>query len=550
MKSIPAWLIAVVAVCVTSECVAQSDTLEPIHTSKMRFRIPYRFDAQEMQSLGAKEIRLYLSTNQGERWQHVQTVAPRAGKFDFQAGSQGELWFAVRTLDARNQLHPATQMTPSLKVMVDTQKPTFSLSVSQVEPGRVQLSWTADDVNLDVSKLNLEFLQEGMSTWEEVSIVAQPRGSTSWSVPEGGVVAVRGSVADFAGNVVRAKHQTEIVGAPAGFRPASSRPGLDQSVPDFSQPIANGSMNNQVSQNQPGSTLGESIYPDFTNDVNEAPEVKPNSPNMVNPFAPNLAQNQANTNTQTKQSNGFNGQFVSSSSNNRPDIVKPLISPAKSYEPETASQPNRMVRVVKSLRFNIGYKVDDVGPSGIGGVDLYITTNDGQKWYRYGNDADRRSPFQVNVPSDGEYGFSIRVRSGVGLSAAPPRLGEPPAMKVIVDRTAPQIKLLPVEQGEASGSNTINIRWNVADAHLAENPISLAYSATPNGPWEPVAGRQPNTGSYAWTVGAGVPNQVYLRLTARDQAGNASQSILSEPVIVDLSRPSARIVDVELMAPQ
>ncbi|HID23510.1 MAG TPA: hypothetical protein EYP14_14090, partial [Planctomycetaceae bacterium] len=77
---------------------------QPILTNKTRFRIPYRFDVRELQRLGAKEIRLFVSTDSGGRWQQVQSVPPETGHFVFEATQDGEYWFAVRTGDAQDRL--------------------------------------------------------------------------------------------------------------------------------------------------------------------------------------------------------------------------------------------------------------------------------------------------------------------------------------------------------------------------------------------------------------------------------------------------------------
>jgi len=50
-----------------------------------------------------------------------------------------------------------------------------------------------------------------------------------------------------------------------------------------------------------------------------------------------------------------------------------------------------------------------------------------------------------------------------------------------------------------------------------------------------------------WNVGSGLPPRIYIRLTARDAAGNTTSVETRKPVLVDLSRPSARIVNIELI---
>jgi hypothetical protein len=202
-------------------------------------------------------------------------------------------------------------------------------------------------------------------------------------------------------------------------------------------------------------------------------------------------------------------------------------------------------RIVNSRSFEIDYEVADVGPSGLSAVEFYITTDDGTRWWRYGNDEDRQSPFPVTVPREGVYGFAMRARSGVGLADDPPQPGERPSIVINVDRTAPQVTLLPVQQGTGRASNRVLIRWSVDDANPAEKPVALSYAEDPNGPWEPISGWTEDAGEYSWTVGPGVPARFHIRLTARDAAGNVTRAETDRPVIVDLMRPSARIVDVQ-----
>jgi len=177
-----------------------------------------------------------------------------------------------------------------------------------------------------------------------------------------------------------------------------------------------------------------------------------------------------------------------------------------------------------------------------------VTQDNGTKWRKYGNDLDRKSPFQVEVPKDGVYGFALRVRSGVGLAADPPQPGEKPSIVISVDQSPPSVQLLPVQQGQGAALNQLQIHWKVTDDNPADKPIALYYAANQEGPWEPINGWQDNLGSYNWTVGAGVPTKLYIRVVARDAAGNVSRAETDRPIIVDLAKPSARIVDVETVA--
>jgi hypothetical protein len=203
------------------------------------------------------------------------------------------------------------------------------------------------------------------------------------------------------------------------------------------------------------------------------------------------------------------------------------------------------VRSVRSRSFKIGYQLDDVGPSGVATVDLYITEDGGRKWYHYGSDADRTSPFDVVVPGDGEYGFTIRAQSGVGVAVDPPQPGDLPDIRIVVDQSPPVAQLLPLRQGQGSAHNQVLIEWTVADNWLHDQPVALSYSEGPNGPWRPIIDWSESTGRYVWTITEPVRRQIYVRLEARDAAGNIVEARSDHPVMVDLARPTARIVDVE-----
>ena len=200
---------------------------------------------------------------------------------------------------------------------------------------------------------------------------------------------------------------------------------------------------------------------------------------------------------------------------------------------------------MQSRQFQIDYQVDDVGPSGIAAVELFVTQNDGKKWYRYGIDEDRQSPFDVDVPGDGLYGFAMRVVSGAGLTDPPPRPGQKPDIVIEVDASPPVVQLFPLKQGQGAQSNRILITWQAEDYNLAERPIALSWSPDPEGPWKLVTDWLPNTGEYVWTVPQGIPPRLYLRVVARDAIGNMARVDTPQPVLVDLARPSARIVNVE-----
>ncbi len=515
---------------------------KPIATNKNRFRIPFKFDSAALQRMNARELQLHVSTDRGLTWNLTQTLAPDGGKFEYEAPNDGEYWFAVKTLDGRNQLHPQVgSYETGLIVVVDTAQPLLDVKLQQVGPGRVQLSWQAADANLDASTLKLEYYQPGSEAWDIVEVAPRASGQTTWNVAQLGKVTVRGTIADSATNIGRGESQLQVAaeGEPiskpkpvrrvpiAGLEDGGERAALDFKHAPQQVPAARRDQTDDLAGSRP---------PAFSPAV-EMPALGGSySGPVITPFGGNAIQNAPE-------------RFVSGNSVTKPEITQDRWN--SNPEPVFAQPipvPRTVVgrqRVVNTRKFQVGYKVEDVGPSGIGGVEMFITQDNGQKWWKYGEDADQRSPFDVEVPQDGEYGFAIRVRSGAGLVNEPPQRGEAPSIVVAVDQTPPALELLPVQQGQGPTANQLRIRWRVRDDHPAEKSVSLYYASSRNGPWEPISAWKEDGGSFDWTVGPGVPSQLFLRVMARDSAGNVSKAETSTPIVVDLSRPSARIVDVE-----
>jgi hypothetical protein len=129
---------------------------------------------------------------------------------------------------------------------------------------------------------------------------------------------------------------------------------------------------------------------------------------------------------------------------------------------------------------------------------------------------------------------------------------------MVLDVTPPQIDLYaPVSDPNAP--DTLVVQWKATDRNFGDDPITLEWSDAPTGPWKPVAAnatdpvvqatamgapvarRLANTGQYSWKVPAGVPARVYLKATARDAAGNVKEVVTREPILVDLTKPKAKI---------
>ncbi len=210
----------------------------------------------------------------------------------------------------------------------------------------------------------------------------------------------------------------------------------------------------------------------------------------------------------------------------------------------TASGLTGSQQIVNNRVFEIDYRVEDVGPSGVGSVELFVTENGGREWFRYGDDPDRTSPFQVDTRGEGTFGFAVRVKSGLGFSDPPPQPGDQPDIVIVVDQTPP-IAELSVPQIVVDGGGRIRMTWRLSDSNLSPAPIRLEYASRPSGPWTPAFDWQVDQGGYEMPIQPGLPNRLHFRLLTRDVAGNVASVQTNQPLLIDQQRPTARLLRVQ-----
>jgi hypothetical protein len=203
--------------------------------------------------------------------------------------------------------------------------------------------------------------------------------------------------------------------------------------------------------------------------------------------------------------------------------------------------PGERPRMVNSRSFDLDYEVDGIGPSGIAKVELWGTRDGGRTWTSYGVDNDNRSPIRANVDGEGLYGFRMVVQSGNGLGGLAPHSGDAPDLWVMVDLTKPNVRLIDATAGAGPQSGELVLRWEASDSALAPRPITLYFSDRPGGPWSIIAAGLENTGGYAWRLDSRAPDRIYLRIEARDEAGNIGAFEAAESVTLDRVRPEGHI---------
>lgn len=489
-----------------------------VYTGRHALKIPFDFEEAQIRAMKATEVQLLVSVDRGRTWKTAAKAKPQDRLFRYNAADNGEYWFAVRLVNVlKENVQPGAPQV-GLKVTVDDASPTLDLKIRELSPGRVELTWRAEDDALDAETLEVLYREGETGDWKPVNHENQSTGRLDLNIEVSGTVFAAARVSDLAKNTVTADSQATV------SKPTTNK--RESREPDFSKPVASLPFPSETRRAPSLPTTQFTPKPTLPITA-QSTEVSPSS--VPSTFPPALPQ-------------------VVPAAPPRPLTVSHS-QPAPVAIPQTApyraSPYPQGAKLVNSMSFNIGYSLDQVGPSGVGSVKLFITEDNGRMWYEYGTDPDRTSPFQVRVEKSGQFGFAIRATSGIGLSENPPQPGQVPEIVVIVDRVAPQPKFGVIQQGQGLAHNQVQFSWVLTDSDLADAPVMLLKADSPSGPWEPITEWMENSGRYQWTVGQTIDRPVYIRLEARDLAGNIGRVDLAQPLQIDLVKPTARIIDIE-----
>lgn len=475
----------------------------PVATRQTLFSIPFRVDQPAEATKQPKEVQLLVSHNNGAQWQLYARAMPNQKQIPFRTATDGEYWFALRTVDGAGKLHPQSISSPGLRVIVDTTPPRIQLSAQCGQAGQVNVRWQIAELHPKPESLSLQYRTSPNGTWQTVA-VSEKNSTISentqsgevawWPQPGSGDIQIRAEVSDSAGNKSVSHAQVKI----------------DQDAapkPSFAAKL-NGS---DDAMRQPGAG-GTDRLADRTKNIDSQPGAVSLG---VNP--------------------PIGSQYQPSS--------QPPTDPDLRQLP-----PGERPRMINTRIFELDYDLESVGSSGIGRVELWGTRNSGRTWRMFTVDDDNRSPISVSVDEEGIYGFRIVVTSGAGLGQEPPKSGDLPSIWVGVDLTKPSAQITKAELGKDAEEKQLTITWEASDKMLTDRPITLAFSQNPGGPWTTIATGLENSGHYDWTIDSRVPPLVYLRLEVRDEAGNLAICERKEAVALDQLRPSAKIREVRPVA--
>lgn len=480
-------------------------SLPPLQvTRQLGFAIPFRADTRAAGPNRPVEVQLYVSTDRGRTWPLAQKADPRSGQFLFRAGGEGEYWFLVRTRNAAGHVLPNARPEPELRVVVDTTEPRMALDTRRSRDGQVSVTWQVSEPYLEPDSLRIHYQAGSDPAWHPV--VIDPRtthlsGAAYYgevSLPmsaASGHVQIRAEVADRAKN--RAVAHAQVEAPPMAERTAR------RSAPGEPSWYA---VDRRAEQ--------QAAYDHVRSD-------EPSSPTR------------------------HDGWERSLEARVHPPVGNPYrtaAQPANRFA-EWGLPPGQRPRIINKRLFELEYNDRQASAAGVSRVELWGTRDNGRIWKSYATDNDTRTPLLVSLDDEGLYGFRVVMQTANGQGDRPPIEGDVPELWVGVDLTEPQASITSARQGVGDRANELTITWTAGDWLLAERPISLYWSDHTNGPWAPIVEDLEDTGAYVWRLDTRGPEQFYLRLVVRDEAGNVATDV-SELVFVRRLLSSNRIRDI------
>lgn len=521
----------VVLVLLTGQAVAQASAKRPLElprpivTRQQAFTIPF----QVPHAKDFVEVQLHVSEYPALRWELYSRQRPSAGEMRFRAVKDGQYVFAVRSIDRVGRQYPASVLRPEMLVIVDTVPPKLDLTVQVGSAGELQAQWRVVDEHIEASSLQLEYQAEPGTAWVSMAVESSVTkgiekdaiaGQANWwphsAAP---YVRVRGRVKDRAGNVTVVQRQIELPGVSHD---------LTRSLPTGRQI---GKLPGHFERTHGRRADGGIPWSPEDRTSSAGVDRVPRHEKTGQSWVQRSGREGRSRKDLSVGTDSYDSRF-----NHR--IGK---SDLKANDVSTIVPLDVTCHQTQTAIFSLDYQLKRIGPTGVRAVHLWGTSDAGQTWTKWVNDPDCISPICVEAPSAGVYGFRIVVESNEGLALPVPQPGDIPDVWVAVDPIEPRVELTSAQYGRGANEGSLLITWTASDDHLSSQPVTLQYASDPAVGWQTIVTDLPNSGQYTWRVDRDVTQQIFLRIEARDLAGNVGVHQLQEPINTRGLVPQAHI---------
>lgn len=528
-----ALVLAVATVVTDQDAFAQA-----IHWPKQELAIPF-----QLGSVGTPPelLELEVSEDSGKTWQSVGKADSKQRQFQFQTQRDGAYWFRVKSLDRSGQL--IDQPGEPMQIVIDSTKPAGQLLIDLDRKGDLQAEFRIVESSLDHSSIRLEYQTELDSAWKEVTCKTEKGtqdhewiGSASWTIPHQATqLIVRLSGRDQAGNAFEVTRMPKLpktaMGMTGSMKLASTRQGSGQ------EPVGSGvAKPTLMLPKLPGPTLPGSTLPGST--LPSGLNLAPAAPKPAAPSVSNTPQMFTSTGLPVRSIESIPPTSLLGKDQDKSNVSQlPALEPP--IQSQTSSKPNALHSSSKS--FELDYAIVNDPGSPIASIELWGTLDQGKTWERWGVDADRESPFDIEVDTEGLFGFRMVIVGSNGLASRRPLPGDSADAWIHVDTSMPRARILSALAGKGSDAGALVIEYQAIDDHFIDRPISLYYAETMQGPWIPITQGAKNQGRFAWAGESHIPEKVFLKLQATDAAGNVGEHVLDLPVDVQSAAPRGKI---------
>lgn len=539
------------------------------HTNQRNHAVPVNVpDAVRAEM---KEFLLYESTDGGRSWKQAGAIPASKTSFTYYAPGDGMFWFQVASVNRQNVQSPddKTLMSaaPHLKMQIDTVKPVMKSFQAQRSGDEIYVTWDVQEEHPDLSRngfrLEYQIKDAVFDTWKPVPFQASLKGQTTFNPLSKQAIVIRLTVRDLAGNESYSTREIAGTVAAAGFvEPANDTP---KKIPPLEVPKGNMPPPNfppELDQPKPPIELSKKpIAPPPPQEFGKPP-IAPPPPQEFgktpiefgkSPVAPALKETPTDKVVADSRTPPPPGDI-------RPTSGQPPVNPI-------GGRKLPPIQYLSQHFVKLQYEIKRFGPSGVGGIEIWLTKDDGASWEAYAkvreNEVDRESvqgrqerDFEFiddrRLPfPDGIYGLNLVVKNRAGMGKTP-RPGDAPELRIEIDTEKPFVQLLePIADPNNPGQ--LLLKWYAADKNLPATPVNLEFAEKIDGPWLPIKldlennGRHTSakaSGDYSWKVPAGTPVQVYLRVRVRDKAGNEGIAATPTAQYVDLIEPEGALIGV------
>ncbi len=198
-------------------------------------------------------------------------------------------------------------------------------------------------------------------------------------------------------------------------------------------------------------------------------------------------------------------------------------------------------RLVNRRDVELDFEVSKAGLSQIASTELWVT-HEGNKWKKHDSRPGAKSPYQAKLNEDGYYGFRLVLVSETGQRSAEPRMGQVVDFELWLDTLPPKVKIFSPEAIQ-DASDRIKIRWQSTDKNPSAEGVKLDYSVDGE-TWIAIHPTPLSGNSFDWTLPKGIAPEVFIKITAKDAAGNVAVATSASKTAVDLVIPEGKITGI------